>query len=393
MEDFAIKVENASKVFKLPHEKNSSIKSAFIGFYKKKKGYELQRAIDNVSFEIKKGEFFGIVGRNGSGKSTLLKLLAGIYIPTKGQVHIRGSLTPFIELGVGFNPELTGRENVFLNGALLGFNRKEMSSMYKDIVEFAELERFMDQKLKNYSSGMQVRLAFSIAIRAQSDILLIDEVLAVGDASFQRKCLNYFKELKESKRTVVFVSHDMESIKEYCDSAILISNGKMIYEGSPEHAAKLYEKQNEEDAHTLSDSLEVNNGAKVTDLKIGDGKSQSYGLGEKIPIKFTIKSEKDFSPIIGINITKSNNQLIAATTSGPQIVPEKLEPNQIAEFEYTIPSDQFSSGKYNVDAIIYDFDTKQQVFLKPKMGEFNIAESDKRGWGAFNLSGTWKRQK
>jgi ABC-2 type transport system ATP-binding protein len=171
-DEVAIKVEKVSKTFKLPHEKNTSIKSAVVNFYRRKRSFEAQEVLKNVSFEIKKGEFFGIVGRNGSGKSTLLKMLAGIYIPTDGEIHVKGKLTPFIELGVGFNPELTGRENVFLNGALLGFNRSEMQAMYDDIVSFAELERFMDQKLKNYSSGMQVRLAFSIAIRANTDILL-----------------------------------------------------------------------------------------------------------------------------------------------------------------------------------------------------------------------------
>src|SRR3990167_5954702 len=221
MDKPAIKVEKLSKIFKLPREKNSSIKSSIINFYKRKKGYELQKALNDVSFEVRKGEFFGIVGRNGSGKSTLLKLLAGIYTPTSGQVHVRGSLTPFIELGVGFNPELTGRENVFLNGALLGFSRKQMQAMYKDIVDFAELEKFMDQKLKNYSSGMKVRLAFSIAIRAHSDILLIDEVLAVGDAAFQKKCYDYFDQLKKEKKTVVFVSHSMEQVVRFCDRAIL----------------------------------------------------------------------------------------------------------------------------------------------------------------------------
>ena len=189
----AIKVEAVGKTFRLPHEKTSSIKSALISGWRKSRSYEKQHALEDISFEIKKGEFFGIVGRNGSGKSTLLKLLAGIYSPSKGSIQINGTLTPFIELGVGFNPELTGRENVFLNGALLGFNRKRMQTMYSDIVKFAELERFMDQKLKNYSSGMQVRLAFSIAIRAESDILLIDEVLAVGDSAFQQKCYNYFR--------------------------------------------------------------------------------------------------------------------------------------------------------------------------------------------------------
>src|ERR1017187_9842497 len=167
-EEIVITVDHVSKTFRLPHEKNNSIKSAVINFYRRRRTFEKQRVLNDISFDIKKGEFFGIVGRNGSGKSTLLKLLAGIYSPSRGSITVNGKLTPFIELGVGFNPELTGRENVFLNGALLGFNRNEMNALYHDIVAFAELERFMDQKLKNYSSGIQVRLAFSIAIRAKS---------------------------------------------------------------------------------------------------------------------------------------------------------------------------------------------------------------------------------
>ena len=177
----AVIVKDLYKTFRLPHEKHSGIKQAAVGIFKGNKGFETQKVLNDISFEIKQGEFFGIVGRNGSGKSTLLKLLAGIYTPDKGLVQVKGSLMPFIELGVGFNPELTGRENVYMNGALLGFGHEEMDAMYDDIVAFAEIEKFMDQKLKNYSSGMQVRLAFSIAIKSEADILLIDEVLAVGD--------------------------------------------------------------------------------------------------------------------------------------------------------------------------------------------------------------------
>ena len=196
-DNIAIEVNKVSKIFKLPHEKQTSLKGTLIDLLRGGgRSYEEQRALKNVSFSVKEGEFFGVVGRNGSGKSTLLKMLAGIYSPTQGNIQINGRLTPFIELGVGFNQELTGRENVFLNGALLGFSRKEMQLMYQEIVEFAELERFMDQKLKNYSTGMQVRLAFSISVRAKSDILLIDEVLAVGDISFQNKCLDYFQQLR-----------------------------------------------------------------------------------------------------------------------------------------------------------------------------------------------------
>jgi ABC-2 type transport system ATP-binding protein len=229
--DAAIIVQDLSKSFKIPIERSNGFKQALINITRRKRGYRKFRALDDISFEIKKGEFFGIVGRNGSGKSTLLKLIAGIYVPNKGGVQVNGTLTPFIELGVGFNPELTGRENVFLNGALLGFGRREMEDMYDEIVEFAELEDFMEERLKNYSSGMQVRLAFSIAIRARSDILLLDEVLAVGDAVFQKKCYEYFRKLKADKQTVILVSHDANILEEYCDSGILIEDGKIIEEG------------------------------------------------------------------------------------------------------------------------------------------------------------------
>jgi len=243
MDDIAIKVEHVSKTFRLPLEKQSSLKGKLINF--KKRGYEEQVALKNISFEVKKGEFFGIVGRNGSGKSTLLKLISGIYTPDRGNITVNGKLTPFIELGVGFNPELSGRDNVFLNGALLGFSRKEMGAMYDDIVEFAELERFMDQKLKNYSSGMQVRLAFSIAIRANSDILVLDEVLAVGDEAFQRKCNEYFDKVKkDDSKTIILVTHSMDSVRKYCSRAIMIRDGEVVIDGSPEDVANEYSLEN-----------------------------------------------------------------------------------------------------------------------------------------------------
>ena len=278
-EEVAIKVENLSKSFKLPHEKANSIKNALINFTKNKKGYEIQEVLDDVSFEVKKGDFFGIVGRNGSGKSTLLKLIAGTYTPTKGRIIINGKLTPFIELGVGFNPELTGRENVFLNGSLLGFNRKEMNAMYDDIVSFAEIERFMDQKLKNYSSGMQVRLAFSIAIRADTSILLLDEVLAVGDEAFQKKCSDFFGEIRrDKKRTTILVTHDMDSVRRYCNKALMLEAGKIIKIGKPSVVADEYSKL------FISEQ----------DTNIKNVKRKHYGTGEVVfkNIKYKLDKEK-----------------------------------------------------------------------------------------------------
>lgn len=240
--EIAISVKNLHKNFKLPTEQAFGLKQAIFNRLRGIKGYKEQRVLKGLTFDIKKGEFVGIVGRNGSGKSTLLKILAGIYYPEKGEIVVDGNLVPFIELGVGFNPELTGRENVYMNGALLGFSNEEMDNMYNDIWEFAELKDFQDQKLKNYSSGMQVRLAFSIAIRAQGDILLLDEVLAVGDAAFQQKCNNYFANLKDHKQTVILVTHSMENIRKFCDRAILIENGEIIKDGNPDKVASAYEK-------------------------------------------------------------------------------------------------------------------------------------------------------
>ena len=234
-------VDHLSKSFKLPTERSWGLKQAIFNRLKGIKGYTKQEVLKDISFTVKKGEFLGIVGRNGSGKSTLLKILAQIYTPDSGSISVHGSLVPFIELGVGFNPELTGRENVYMNGAMLGFSNEEMDQMFDDIVQFAELAPFMDQKLKNYSSGMQVRLAFSIAIRARGDILILDEILAVGDAAFQEKCNQYFASL-DKNQTVILVTHSMENVREFCDRAILIDQGKIIEEGDPEVVADAYLK-------------------------------------------------------------------------------------------------------------------------------------------------------
>ena len=240
--NIAIEVKDLHKSFKLPTEQAFGLKQAIFNRFRGIKGYKEQKVLKGLNFQIKKGEFIGIVGRNGSGKSTLLKILAGIYYPEKGEITVNGTLVPFIELGVGFNPELTGRENVYMNGALLGFSNDEMDTMYNDIWEFAELRDFQDQKLKNYSSGMQVRLAFSIAIRARGDILLLDEVLAVGDAAFQQKCEDYFSSLKDKNQTVILVTHSMDNVRKFCDRAILIEDGKITKEGKPSSVADAYLK-------------------------------------------------------------------------------------------------------------------------------------------------------
>lgn len=222
----AISVKNISKQFILPHERKDSIVEYITHPIKSLRApKEKFQVLKNINFEINEGEFIGIMGKNGSGKSTLLKILSGIYLPTSGKVSIKGKMIPFLELGVGFNPELSGRDNIFFNGVILGMSMRYLRSKFDEIVSFAELERFIDLPLKNYSSGMQVRLAFSIAIMAQADIYLLDEVLAVGDMNFQQKCFAVFDNLIAQKKTIVLVTHSIDLVKKYCNRAFLLDKG------------------------------------------------------------------------------------------------------------------------------------------------------------------------
>lgn len=242
-EKVAIEVKNLHKEFALLQNKSTTLKQAVINIVKKN-NKTVYKVLDGISFNVNEGDFFGVIGRNGSGKSTLLKLIAGVYEPTAGNIYVHGGLTPFIELGVGFNSELSGRDNVYLNGAMLGFTRKQMSAMYDEIVDFAEIGPFMDQKLKNYSSGMQVRLAFSIAIKAENDILMFDEVLAVGDANFQEKCIKQFEKLKREGKTIVLVTHSMDTVKQFCNRIVLLNAGKIDFIGNPQDAIDRYNELN-----------------------------------------------------------------------------------------------------------------------------------------------------
>jgi ABC-type polysaccharide/polyol phosphate transport system ATPase subunit len=239
----AVSIENVSKTFRLPHRHVSTLKERVLHPFRTIT-YDELHAVQDVSIEIAEGEFFGIVGRNGSGKSTLLKCVAGIYRIDEGRISVAGRLSPFIELGVGFNPDLNARDNVIINAIMLGLTRKQAVERFDRVVEFAELEGFMDLRLKNYSSGMMVRLAFATAIQVDAEVLLIDEVLAVGDAAFQQKCFEEFFRLKREGKTIVFVSHDMFSIERFCDRAMLMDHGQMIDIGEPRRIGRAYHELN-----------------------------------------------------------------------------------------------------------------------------------------------------
>jgi lipopolysaccharide transport system ATP-binding protein len=236
----AIVVDNVSKRFRIPHEKKTTILQNILGVIRRQFEYEELWALRDVSFAIKQGETFGILGKNGSGKTTLLKILAKVLYPDSGSVIINGMVAPFLELGVGFQPELTAKENVYIYSSILGVSRKEVARNYDEIFEFAELKKFENMKLKNLSSGMSLRLAFSTAIHACPDIMLMDEVFAVGDAAFKEKCVDKIHEFQKQGTSIVFVSHALDTVKSLCDRSVLLHNGRVAALGATEEVIASY---------------------------------------------------------------------------------------------------------------------------------------------------------
>lgn len=366
--EVAVSIKDIHKEFILPQSKNSTFKQTVVNIVKKNNKVT-QKTLDGVSFDIHKGDFFGIVGRNGSGKSTLLKLIAGVYTPTAGSIDVQGGLTPFIELGVGFNPELSGRDNVYLNGALLGFTRKQMDEMYNEIVTFAELEPFMDQKLKNYSSGMQVRLAFSIAIKAKNDVLIFDEVLAVGDEAFQRKCLDVFESYKANGQTVILVTHDMHTVKNFCTRAVLIQEGKVVLEGDPIEVADEYSLSNQD---VILRDLEVSNskaGSTTILSSNGNGeKTDKFKVGEHALFDISWK-DKD-AEIVLVDLYKNSGELMANFNSRREGFEALPKGKRIRlDIKATI-----APGSYHLDVSLWDKEMKQMRQIDRNARNFIITE-------------------
>jgi ABC-type polysaccharide/polyol phosphate transport system ATPase subunit/SAM-dependent methyltransferase len=281
-EEIAIRASGLAKTFRLPHETRTTLREYVIHPFRRTT-YESQKALSDVSFSIKAGEFFGIIGRNGSGKSTLLKILAGIYRADRGSVELHGKLSPFIELGVGFNPELNARDNIRINGTLLGLTPAELARRFDEIVAFAELERFVDQSLKNYSSGMQLRLAYAIAIQVPFDILLLDEVLAVGDQDFQEKCFATFERMREEGKTVVLVTHGLDSVARFCDRALLLRDGVVQSVGQPQDVIDLYLAQEKERAESAARGVSSRNGGGAAGRRRGAQEASVHGDGGPRP--------------------------------------------------------------------------------------------------------------
>lgn len=309
MAELAVKIDHVSKYFRLPTEASTSLRTTLVNRFRGIKGYKEQHVLKDIDFEVEKGDFFGIVGRNGSGKSTLLKIISQIYVPEKGRVTVNGKLVSFIELGVGFNPELTGRENVYMNGAMLGFSTQEIDEMYDEIVDFAELHEFMNQKLKNYSSGMQVRLAFSVAIKARGDVLVLDEVLAVGDEAFQRKCNDYFLERKKSGLTTILVTHDMNAVKKYCNKAVLIEDGLIKVAGNVDKVANQYSLDNLKRLKAAQEDATEEVEEFVSDLKVNLLSPVQTTPEQSVKFEISYNVKQDIQTYVAFSLTDADRNI------------------------------------------------------------------------------------
>ena len=317
MTDTAVVVDDVWKRFRIFHERNQYLKASVLRGRRAR--YEEFWALKGVSFEVKKGEVFGIIGENGSGKSTLLKCLAGILRPERGTIQANGRLAALLELGAGFHPELSGRENIALNAAILGFGRKEIASRFDEIVEFSGLERFIDTPVKNYSSGMYVRLGFSVAINVDPDILVIDEVLGVGDAAFSQKCSEKFAELRNSGKTLIIVTHDLGSIRSLCDRAVWLQYGTMREVGSPGEVVDDY--YGETMSTTPTETAETRWGSgeiRITHVELLDRQSGGVSIcrtGDDVTVRVTYEAHTPVErPVFSLEINHLTGTSITAPT-------------------------------------------------------------------------------
>jgi ABC-2 type transport system ATP-binding protein len=360
----AVEIQGVSKRFRLYHQKYTSLKERVI--HAGRTPYTDLWALKDISFDVDEGDTVGILGRNGSGKSTLLKCICGVLQPTSGQVVVRGKLAGLLELGAGFQPDLTGRQNIYLNGSLLGLSKSDVDRVFDEIVAFAELEQFIDQQVKFYSSGMYVRLGFAVAVNVDPDVLVIDEVLAVGDERFQRKCLDRVRQFQDEGRTIIFVSHSPDQVRAICDQAVVLSQGEMIAHGRPGEAVRLFRENLLEAADMLAPSLESpgqpataptvpepntqRHPVRITEVRISHPgrETRPYVVtGEPLTISVGFHSEEVTSASFVVEIRDDMGRALVRTASGDVGAATDVVPGDgVVSFRYeSVP---FTDGAFGL---------------------------------------------
>ncbi len=359
MAELALEVDHVSKTFRLHHEKANSLKQLVAG--KGRNRFDDFVALKDVSFDVKEGEVFGVIGHNGSGKSTLLKCMAGILQPNSGSVRVHKRMSALLELGAGFHPELSGRDNVYLNAAILGMSRRDIAARFDDIVEFSGLQSFIDSPVKTYSSGMYVRLAFAVAINVDPRLLIIDEILAVGDVTFQQRCLEKFVEFRNEGRTIVLVTHAMNTVKDMCDRAIWLNHGVVTGEGDP---AELVEQYTEQMLGGMSrgDDGSIRRGsgeAQVTRVELfvngNPTPVKRFRTGDSVRIRLHYSSAVGVPrPVIGVEIDLLGGSTVSAPcTRDVGLIPDRLSSSGYADIQLDDVS--LLPGTYDLHTSITDF--------------------------------------
>jgi ABC-type polysaccharide/polyol phosphate transport system ATPase subunit len=354
----AVIVDGVSKRFRLPHERTYTLKERALHPFRRTE-YEALNALQDVSFTVPQGEFFGIVGRNGSGKSTLLKCLAGIYGTDAGKIAVAGRMSTFIELGVGFNPDLAAYDNVITNAVMLGLSPSQAAARFEQVIAFAELEEYVDLKIRNYSSGMLVRLAFSVAIEAEADVLLIDEVLAVGDAAFQQKCFDVFQRMRDEGRTMLFVTHDMGMVERFCDRAVLLERGKMVTIDEPAAVARRYLELNfdvdSRDRLLMGSSATGDGSAQIEAVvveHVGQG-AESLAHGDtgtvRLRVRFNAETTDPVFSVVFVN--EAHQNVFSASNLYAEREGRIVAAGDVLEFRLDFEN-SLAPGRYDVSAVV-----------------------------------------
>jgi ABC-type polysaccharide/polyol phosphate transport system ATPase subunit len=355
----AVLVDGVTKSFRIPRERRHTLKERVLHPLASSR-HDVFHALKGISFAVERGEFFGIVGRNGSGKSTLLKCLAGVYGVDGGEIYVDGRISPFIELGVGFNPDLAARDNVVMNGVMLGLSPKEARARYERVIDFAELHEFEDLKLKNYSSGMHVRLAFSVMIQVDADVLLVDEILAVGDAAFQQKCFDIFFRMREEGKTVVFVTHDMAAVERFCHRAVLLERGGIVTIGEPKRVADHYLDLNfataTEEATKVHGKRGGDGAGRVVHAAVEDARGERQNLlhqGQRCAFTAEVRFERPIDePVFAVTFVNADRQnVFVANSAVSEVATGHFEAGEIAGFRVTFEN-SLAPGRYWVSTVL-----------------------------------------
>ncbi len=366
MEENSIIIKNVTKQFKVYYDKGQSLKEKII--FKGRNRHDTRVVLNDISLTIKKGEAVGLIGHNGCGKSTLLKLMTRILYPDKGTIDVKGRVSSLIELGAGFHPDMSGRENIYTNASIFGLSKKEIDSRLNDIIEFSELQEFIDNPVRTYSSGMYMRLAFSVAINVDADVLLIDEILAVGDTNFQAKCFSKLKEIKAKGTTIVIVSHSLDQIEAFCDRSIWINKGKIVADGLPrdihmdyldymgERRNEQQKKEKEQKEKEEKEKKRWGNGdAQITGVKVTDkdGNEKSvFHVGDNVKVKIDYKVNKPVKDaVFGIGIFRNDGVYCYGTNTRIDRIDE-FDIVEDGSLEIEMPSADLLPGKYLVDLAI-----------------------------------------